>query len=97
MGMSDDDESDVDVLLDQKRREDNRVIRRKVLEVPKSSKFPEGIKYRLHYGTFDGNTIIRYDNSHGTHERHEGENTEEIEYPGMTELIRRFNGEIEDK
>lgn len=90
-------EDDVEVLEDEERYEGNRVIRRKVMEVPQSSKYPEGVKYRLHYGTLDGDTIIRYDNSHGIHEKHEGENTEEIEYPGMTELIRRFNKVTENK
>lgn len=95
--MSEDDGSDVTVLLDDNVQSENRVRDRTVLSVPKSSKFPEGVKYALHYGTRDGETIIRYDNAHGVHEKHEGENVEEIEYPGIGELNRRFLKEIEDK
>lgn len=95
--MSDADESDVTVLLDKREREGNRVIRRKVMEVPQSSKYPEGVKYRLHYGTLDGETIIRFDNSHGVHEKHVGDQVKEIEFPGMGELHRRFKQEVEDK
>jgi hypothetical protein len=95
--MSDDEDSDVEVLLNKEDREGNRVIRRKVIAVPKSSKFPEGIKYGLHYGTLDGDTIIRYDNSHGRHEKHVGDSVEEIEFPGMSELHQQFKEDIEEK
>lgn len=65
-----------------------------VLRVPESEKFPEGIKYRLHYGTRDGDTILRYDNSHGVHEKHVGDEVEIIEYPGIAALYRRFLREL---
>jgi hypothetical protein len=65
-----------------------------ILRVPESEKFPEGVKYRMHYGTPDGETILRYDNSHGVHERHDGEDVEMIEYPGIAELYRRFVAEL---
>ncbi len=92
-----DDEPDVEVLEDEEQYEENRVIRRKVMSVPKSAKYPEGIKYRFHYGTLDGETLLRYDNSHGIHEKHKGENVEEIDYPGIAELYRRFSNEVETK
>lgn len=88
------DESDIEVLLDETRYEADHVVRRKVMAVPESSKYPEGIKYRFHYGTLDGDTILRYDNSHGIHEKHVGENTEEIDYSGIAELHRRFITEV---
>lgn len=92
-----DDESDVEVLFDEIQYEGDRIVRRKAMSVPESSKHPEGIKYRFHYGTIDGETLLRYDNSHGVHERHEGESTEEIDYPGIAELHRRFSNEVETK
>ncbi len=83
-------------LVDEFRRtEDGRVLRVKVLEVPESEKYPEGIKYRMHFGTTEGHTLLRYDNSHGNHERHSPQGTEEIDFPGFEELYRRFRTEIE--
>jgi hypothetical protein len=60
--------------------------------------YPSGWRYSLHYGTTEGATLLRYDNSHaGTkgHERHTPEETAEIEFPGMRELYRRFEREVE--
>jgi len=91
------DESAFEVLFDEIQYEANRIVRRKAMSVPKSSKHPEGITYRFHYGTLDGDTLLRYDNSHGVHEKHAGENVEEIDYPGIAELHRRFSREVEKK
>lgn len=90
--------TDVDVVMDFKREEDGQILRVRVLSVPESEKFPEGIKYRFHCGTADGTTIVRYDNSHGYHERHVGEITEEIEFPdnGFEVLYRRFMADIDE-
>lgn len=51
----------------------------------------------MHYGTRAGDTLLRYDNSHGRHERHTPDATEEIEYPGIAALYRRFLDEIENR
>mgnify|MGYP006284633481 FL=1 len=60
---------DVEVVLDREREtEDGHVVRVKAMRVPESEKFPAGVKYRFHYGTLAGDTILRYDNSHGVHE-----------------------------
>lgn len=62
---------DVRVLEETERRfEEGTVLRVRVLAVPESEMFPDGVKYRLHFGTEDEMTLIRYDNSHGVHERH---------------------------
>ena len=56
-----------------------------------------GYKYSLHFGTLDGETILRYDNSHEEtkeHERHTADEVEEIEFPGMVELLERFKAEV---
>jgi len=68
-----------------------------IMRVPDSGKFPEGVKYRLHFGTVDGETIVRYDNSHGVHERHEGDEVEHIEFPGVEALVERFEADIADR
>jgi hypothetical protein len=83
---------DVRVLEDTERRyRDGGVLRVSVLSVPESEKFPDGIKYRLHYGTDTGDTVIRYDNSHGHHERHTADGLDEnYEFPGYDAVQRRF-------
>ena len=88
-------ESNIDTVLDETRKEGNRIIHRKVILVPESSKFPDGVKYEFHHGTLDGETLLRYDNAHGQHEKHIGDSVEEIEYPGIVELYEQFTNEIE--
>lgn len=73
------------------------VIRIKIVAVPKSTRFPEGVKYAFHYGRTDGKTTyLRYDNAHGIHEKHVGERTEELgSFPGIGVLLRRFRAVVE--
>lgn len=55
--------------------------------------YPSGWRYALHYGTTDGETILRYDNAHEEtkgHEKHTGEDVETIDFPGMVPLYERF-------
>lgn len=55
--------------------------------------YPSGWRYALHYGTVDGETILRYDNAHeGTkgHEKHTGDTVEVVDFPGMASLYERF-------
>jgi hypothetical protein len=72
------------VLEDTERHfDDGTVLRVRVLAVPESEKFPDGVKYRLHYGTEDGETLIRYDNSHSVHEGTTDEGLDDdYEFPG---------------
>ncbi len=61
-------------------------------------KYPCGYDYTFHYGTVDGETLLRYDNAHETqngHERHTPDGVEEIEFPGIEALLSRFESEIE--
>ncbi|WP_198662004.1 toxin-antitoxin system TumE family protein [Halorussus litoreus] len=60
--------------------------------------YPSGWRYSLHYGTKEGETIVRYDNAHEAtkgHERHAGEQVTTIDFPGMMELYDRFLTEID--
>ena len=62
-------------------------------------KYPSGWDYTLHYGTTDGDTPLRYDNAHELtkgHERHEGDDVEEVEFRRMSELLARFQREVDD-
>ncbi|XGI84658.1 DUF6516 family protein [Halorutilales archaeon Cl-col2-1] len=50
-------------------------------------------KIRLHYGTQNGETLLRYDNSHGVFEKHEGEENPvdvDIEYFEAYERFREY-------
>ena len=93
MAPSDDDS--VTVPIDERRDVEDSVIRIRVLDVPESDKFPEGIKYTFHYGEKGGDTILRYDNHHGVHERHDSTGTDTIDFPGFEPLLRRFQREID--
>ena len=65
--------------------------------VPESEAYPDGVRYSMHYGDYDGTTILRYDNAHGAtkgHERHTPEDAEEIDFPGWQELLQRFRQEV---
>lgn len=61
-----------------------------------SDQYPCGYDYTLHYGTIDGETLLRYDNAHERHkghERHTPAGVTEIEFPGMEALVQRFERE----
>jgi len=62
--------------------------------------YPCGWKYRLHYGTVGGKTLLRYDNSHERqkgHEKHTGDETHGVEFSTMENLLRRFHREVKDR
>jgi len=90
-------DEEVEVVRDRRRDFGDELVRIRVLRVPESETYPEGIKYAYHYGEKGADTpIIRYDNHHGIHERHEGESVAEIEFPGYEQLLRRFSQELPD-
>ena len=64
----------------------------RILRVPESETFPLGIKYSFHYGYTDGDDapIVRFDNHHGHHEKHEGDDVRHIDFPGLQALHDRF-------
>lgn len=81
--------------------ETGRIVRIQVWAVPESKAYPDGIKYRMHYGTTQGETILRYDNSHAKtkgHERHTADRVDEdYEYPGdYRTLLEWFREEVAD-
>lgn len=61
------------------------------------AKYPSGWDYSLHFGSVEGDLIVRYDNAHERtkgHERHTADGTEEFDFPGMFELLARFQREV---
>jgi len=83
---------DVVVLVDETEAyDDGTVARIRVLSVPDSDRFPEGLKYAFHYGPARGETpYIRFDNHHGVHELHLGSTTYECDFPGVESLKRAW-------
>lgn len=93
----DDTELVVDVYID--FPDTDRFASITVRLVPESDAYPEGVKYSMHYGDYDGLTILRYDNAHAEtkgHERHTPEGTVGIEFPGWRHLLDRFRREVMD-
>jgi hypothetical protein len=89
------DDDDVAVIRDRRRDVGDSVVRIRILSVPESDTYPEGIKYAFHYGKKGAPTpVLRYDNHHGVHERHEGDTVETIDFPGYRRLLRRFIREL---
>ncbi|WP_135827699.1 toxin-antitoxin system TumE family protein [Halorussus halobius] len=79
-------------------REDG-TIERVFIRRTTDAAYPSGWRYSLHYGTKDGETIVRYDNAHEAtkgHERHVDEQVTIIDFPGMMELYDRFLRDVED-
>ena len=74
---------------------DGTVIEMVVWKVPTDKARPHGFKYRLHYGTQDGNCILRYDNHKGDH-RHIREKEEPYEFVSLKKLLADFQADIEN-
>jgi len=64
-------------------------------EVQTSEQYPEEYKYRFRYGTSQ-ETILRYDNSHGKHDRHFGGTREHTDFEGLEEHLETFFKEVEN-
>lgn len=89
------EDGETTVVRDRRRDFGAYVVRIRVLRVPESERFPEGIKYAFHYGEKgEDDPVLRYDDHHGVHERHEGSTVEETDFPGYEQLLRRFVEEL---
>jgi hypothetical protein len=87
---------EVTVVRDEIRRyDDDTVARVRVLQVPPSERFPEGLKYAFHYSAATGETpLVRFDNHHGTHELHIHGETYDIDFPGLTRLYEAWRAAL---
>lgn len=87
------------VVRDYERTHAGRYVENVTIVKTDDDTYPCGWKYTLHYGEIGGRTLLRYDNAYELtkgHERHALEETEIIEFPGMEELYRRFQGELDE-
>lgn len=87
---------DVAVLRDEiEAYDDGHVARVRVLSVPESGTYEDGIKYAFHYGEAGSeHPVIRFDNHHGVHELHVGARTYEIDFPGLEPLYRAWRAAL---
>jgi len=75
--------------------DDGTVASVRVLSVPISEQYPDGVKYAFHYGEAGAeDPVIRFDNHHGPHELHLGSETYEIEYPGLEGLYSTWRAAL---
>ena len=70
------------------------IIEIKIWRVPKTSEFPEGIKYSLIF--IHGFTrVLGYDNEHGKgHHKHVYDIESKIHFKNWRDLIKRFRNEV---
>ena len=87
---------DVEVLEDEiQAYDDGTVVRIRILDVPDSDQYPEGVKYAFHYGEAGADDpIIRFDNHHGPYELHIAGQVFEIEYDGLAQLYRAWRAAL---
>lgn len=95
MSMAPSDPDDVAVVRDRRRDFGTEIVQIRILRVPESETYPNGVKYAFHYGEKGADDpILRYDNHHGVHERHDGAHVEEIDFPGLGALFTQFRDEL---
>jgi hypothetical protein len=64
-----------------------------VQQIGDTDSYPSGWKYRLHLGTLEGLTLLRYDNSHEDtkgHEFHTAAGDVDVEFPGTEAVLAEF-------
>jgi len=71
--------------------DDGTVALVRVLGVPESDQYPDGVKYAFHYGVAGAeDSIIRFDNHHGTHELHVAGQVFELEFARLQPLYQAW-------
>ena len=87
---------DVEVLEDEiQAYDDGTVPRIRILDVPDSGQYPEGVKYAFHYGEAGADEpIVRFDNHHGPHELHIAGQVFDIEYEGLQPLYQAWRAAL---
>ena len=79
---------------------DGSFVVHRLTRVPRTGTFPEGVKYAFQYVAADGTPLLRYDNAHGEHERHDGPDAEAepILFEGDVQShYRRFITEVHER
>jgi hypothetical protein len=87
---------DVTVLRDEiEAYSDGIVARVRILSVPESERFPDGIKYAFHYGLAGAeDPIVRFDNHHGPDELHLRDSTFRLDDVGLRDCYRAWRAAL---
>ena len=90
------------LLLRERENFDTRYAEVKAWSVPESDRYPDGVKYGFQYGTFEDETIFRYDNfsdhpgAPHHHKHTKGGNVERVAFEGVEALYKRFKNEVNE-
>ncbi|MFC6907251.1 toxin-antitoxin system TumE family protein [Halalkalicoccus tibetensis] len=96
------EDDDATLLLETRQNFGDTYAEVRAWDVPPSERYPDGVHYSMQYGTTDGSLIFRYDNfpdhpGAAEHHKHIGESrVEDIDFPGVLDLYRRFKAEVND-
>jgi hypothetical protein len=87
------------LLLGERVNFEDRSAEVQAWSVPESDRYPDGVKYSLQYGDYDGNTIIRYDNfpdhpDAAHHHKHAPGGVEDVDFEGVLPLYQQFKTEV---
>lgn len=94
------EDSDAELLFRKQETFEETYIEARVLDVPVSDRYPDGVKYAMQYGERDGETIIRYDNfpdhpGAAHHHKHIGEHrVVNVGFTGVWDLYKQFKQEV---
>lgn len=87
------------LLLGERVNFEGRYAEVRAWSVPKSDRYPGGVKYSLQYGDYDGHTIIRYDNfpdhpDAAHHHKHTPGGVKDVDFEGVLPLYQQFKTEV---
>lgn len=93
------EEDDSTLLLGERVNFEDRYVEVRAWSVPKSDRYPDGVKYSFQYGDYDETTIIRYDNfpdhSDATrHHKHTPDGVTGVDFEGVLPLYQQFKTEV---
>lgn len=87
--------SEATLLEDFKIKYDEGIVETVIWLVPISTEHPHGLKYRLHFGNYIGDCIIRYDNKSGKGDhRHIGTRQEKYVFTTLEKLLQDFWSDV---
>jgi hypothetical protein len=75
---------------------DGSFVEFRATPVPRTEAFPEGVKYAYQYVAADGTPMLRYDNAHGEHERHEGPDGDGEPIPFAGHVLEHYDRFLAD-
>lgn len=82
------------ILIERKQFDEDSFVEFRVYSVPKSTNFPDGVKYSMSF-VHKNECILRYDNERGKgHHKHFKGEESKIEFKSMKELMKKFLNDV---